>query len=408
MIEVEHELGRSLYDEIRKIILEHKNDENCSYQKKQHNLYENVGWEIKKNFYNEEGHAQFKNKNGDLVEIEISRWHSHQHNGYSGLCGSPCLNAVIYLNKDERQKVWELKINCRTLHYDGCVSSLEIPRDILKKESIVEEKVEEVTDFIKKAPLEKKESLFSLIREKQGKVAESLEMRKSIFQKRDRKIAQMKEEIMNSYSTILTNNEQEITLFKTELNEFKILLHQYSTFHSDIIGEIIRELISIYEGEKYTYQMVQYTSRKIVHGVMDSWEKDVNTRIKLIGSDFIFETLLNSRNLNDDSINGLINTNEILLLSKEFDYIKGNSDLSFYSLDDSKINCHVHFGRFDYVKDFIDELIQYRFQHDLDDISKEDIILVLQDYLKRHQENVIMLHDKKIKQKISGVIASIS
>ena len=83
------------------------------------------------------------NIDGDLVEIEINRWHNHQHNGYSGLCGAPCLEATIYLIKEERQKVWELKICCGTLHYDGSVSDLQLPVGILKEK---EEKTEEKKD----------------------------------------------------------------------------------------------------------------------------------------------------------------------------------------------------------------------------------------------------------------------
>ena len=127
MIEIEKETGTLLYEKVKKIVLEHQNGANCYYNKEQHHLYENVGWEVEKNFYNENGKVQFMNIDGDLVEIEINRWHNHQHNGYSGLCGAPCYESTIYLIKEERQKVWELKICCGTLHYDGSVSDLQLP-----------------------------------------------------------------------------------------------------------------------------------------------------------------------------------------------------------------------------------------------------------------------------------------
>ena len=47
-------------------------------------------------------------------------------------------------------------------------------------------------------------------------------------------------------------------------------------------------------------------------------------------------------------------------------------NIPFYSLDDNNnISCASDFGKFDYVKDFIDFIIQYRFLYNLKEISRD-------------------------------------
>lgn len=406
MIKIERELGSSLYEEVRKIVLKYQNDENCYYKKEQHHLYENVGWEVEKKFYNENGKVQFMNMDGNLVEVEIYRWHNHQHNGYSGLCGAPCLEATIYLTKEERQKVWELKICCGTLHYDGSVSALELPMDILrKKEESLEETLEEkdTTVLVGKEALKERESLFTLVSKQQEKIRFFLEKKEAILKNRDRELEEAKKKIISSYSIELSETEKETNLLRQELDEFSSLLHQYSTFDSVVISDIISQLISIYEEEKYSSTTLQYPSKRRVHGVMDSWEEDVDTRIRVIGSDLILSNYLHSKPLSDEVVCELISTGKVFLLSKESGYLQDNRNITFYHFTDGKFYCQVDFGEFGYVKDFIEQLVQYRLEANLENITIEEITFALKNYLHQHQENVIVLHGEKIKQKISNL-----
>lgn len=404
MIEIEKETGILLYEKVKKIVLEHQNEANCYYNKEQHHLYENVGWKVEKNFYNENGKVQFMNIDGNLVEIEINRWHNHQHNGYSGLCGAPCLEATIYLIKEERQKVWELKICCGTLHYDGSVSDLQLPVGILKeKEEKTEEKKDDMVSSVNEEIREEQESLFTLISKQQEKIRSSLEEKEDILNNRNRELEEAKKKIISSYSTQLSENKTETDLLKKKLAEFILLLHQYSSFDSVVISDIISKLISVYEGEKYSSRTLQYFSKRVVHGVIDSWEEDVTTKVRIIGSDLILSNYLDSKTLCDEVICELISTGKAFLLSRESGCLRDSRNITFYHFDDGEFHCQVDFGDFDYVRDFIEQLIQYRLEANLENITAEEIIFALKNYLQQHHEDVIALHGEKIKQKISDL-----
>lgn len=153
MIEIEFEDRDkiiNLYNEIKDIIISKKDNENFKYIHEQHHLYEEEKYPgISKNYYNESGSVQFVNNEGKTIRLEIYRWHPHKHNSFNGLNGNPCLNAAIYLikddeeininevdNDDKKELIWELCVTSGTLYYKAEVSDLEIPIDLLQEKQL--------------------------------------------------------------------------------------------------------------------------------------------------------------------------------------------------------------------------------------------------------------------------------
>jgi hypothetical protein len=123
MIEINKEQADAFYIEIKNMILAGKDKQGYNYEKKQHYLYEqDASPELRANFYNESGSLEIKNLSGEIIIVEINRWHPHKHNGWSGLNGNPCLSAIVYIKEgDEKRKIWELKVESRTLYYKSRV-----------------------------------------------------------------------------------------------------------------------------------------------------------------------------------------------------------------------------------------------------------------------------------------------
>ena len=154
MIEIkykEKEKVDNLYNKVKDMLLAKKDNDSFNYENKQHHLYEESDFPgISKDYFNENGSVEFENINGEIIRIEISRWHPHKHNGCSGLNGNPCLNAKIYSNE---QIIWELRVDSGTLTYNAEVTSFKIPKDIFEEknaENFLEQKSDVENNNIEK------------------------------------------------------------------------------------------------------------------------------------------------------------------------------------------------------------------------------------------------------------------
>ena len=406
MIEIdykEQEKVDNLYEEIKKIILTKKNNESFKYNCKRHHLYEESEIPgISQNYYNENGSVEFENINGDIILLEISRWHPHKHNGFSGLNATPCLTARIYINEQEEKKVlWELIVKSGTLYYKAEVSNLEIPNGILQEKEEVEindnQEVEVETEVEIIEPSETRILLDEIARlHNQYESAE--QTKEKILIKRKKELEEVTKKINESYSQKLAENKDDITISKKQLNDFEKLLTKYSTFNIDLVGKAFQQLISITESKEYIYQQVIHNSKKRVHGVIDSWDEDIQTKASIIVRK---DKLLNCyESTSQNEINKLITNGDVLLLNEQDITNRNNKKIDFYTSQDGQIFCHVNYGRFDYIKKFIDDIVQYRFQHSIIEFSEKDMLLFIKKYLTDNKDIIIKNYSAEIEEKV--------
>jgi len=64
------------------------------------------------------------------------------------------------------------------------------------------------------------------------------------------------------------------------------------------------------------------------------------------------------------------------------------------------MTCSSDFGRFDYVKNFIDFVIQYRFSHNLTEISKEDIKFLITTFIQNNKALLVSNFASRVQARI--------
>lgn len=399
MVEIEfkeREKVEKLYNEIKNMILTRKDNQSFDYEKKQHHLYEESECPgISKDYYNESGSVEFKNSDGKLIKLEIERWHNHRHNGYSGLNGNPCLRAVIYvIENDNKNIVWQLDVQSGTLFYKAEVSSLDIPNDLLQEKSLgiscnMEEKEEMVEEEIKIDELEEKRILFDEIINLYKKLKCIEQEKENILKQCKNDIEEMTKKINESYKNKIELNNTENDSIKVKLNEFEELLKKYSTFNIDIIGKAFQELISLMENNNYLYKQVTYNQNEKIHGPIDSWDESIPTTINIVAKE---DNLINNF---EKGIKELIRSDSAIILSDN-----NTSKVSFYGLNNGQITCNVDFGRFSYIKQFIDSIVQYRFQNRMIDFNEKDILLFMKKFIMEHEDIIIKNYSATIKEKV--------
>lgn len=398
----------SLYEEIRKIILLNEENPKYCYSKTQHHLYEESDFPgISKKYYNEEGSFEFENINGEKIIIEINRWHPHQHNGCSGLNALPCLNAQIYsLNSNEKELLWELKVVSGTLYWKAEVTNFEIPKNILipkieeKENDIVIETTIDDKNVQTVQEIIDDRNLFNELAKIHEQFNDAKEKRNNIISEQEDMIEKAKERIIIEYSKKVEDCDDNIRSTLAELNNYEELVSKYSTFNQDMIGVVIAELVKVIEGKEFLYKKAVDIFQKVVHGPMDSWDEKVERKIIIIvDSNKSQECYDNSYACDykkyNSKIDQLVEDGDAILLS-----VGNPNDITFLSSKNGQINYLVNFGKFEYVKDFVDELIQYRFQRRKDDITKEDIIFCVQKFISKYEDQLAKNYVSNINAKV--------
>lgn len=148
------------------------------------------------------------------------------------------------------------------------------------------------------------------------------------------------------------------------MDAYHKLVESYSAFDSKKIGKALANLITEFEDTKYVYQEAlcyRYSTTYHVRIIIAEENK----------CPYYY----------GDLISALVRGKAIVLESCSID---PNSSLSWHSIGTqipfyrANITTHfldtcVRYDNFYYVKDFIDELISYKMEHDLKDISSEEL-----------------------------------
>lgn len=406
MIEIQHEESGKFYNIIKNIVLSKKDKKSFMYKFHQHHLYEEsekLG--ISKHFYNEWGEVKFTNINGQIIKLEFDRWYPHQHNGYSGLNCNPCQNAKISIIQNNEEKVlWELKVVSGTLYFKAEVSSLEIPYDFLWEQQLQRLPFNAPKMLVMKAENKIPETriLFDEIVNLHDKYKASQQTYENLLCKRNKEIQLAAAKIVLSYESEITKCNEDITAAGKELNDFDKLFEKYSTFDIDLIGKAIQQIISVVENEEYVYEKVTHKYKRIERGAIGDicWE-DYEDKVKIIVRKDKLEKCYNSLYKHTDIIKELVQDGFAIVLCEKH-FLEKN--ITFYTSKDGNVSCHIDFGKFSYVKEFVDDLVQYRFKNNLVKINGKDILIFMKNFITEHENMIkniyISKYGSNVKKKI--------
>lgn len=199
------------------------------------------------------------------------------------------------------------------------------------------------------------------------------------------------EEINNTTQLIHEKYKEEkeplIKDFLSSFNEIKEeckKIEEYSCFYSKDIVSAIDDLIRIYEGERYTFQNTYYhvdPKRSILTSEVAIFIKKDKAIEGLKGYPFHY-------------FKSLLKHGEVLVLIND-DNLFTNKDINFYKYDGKRdINQTIKYGKFNYIKDFIDYIISYRIENDIDEISFETLNELKVNFIKSRIDEIYEYHDK--------------
>ena len=179
-----------------------------------------------------------------------------------------------------------------------------------------------------------------------------------------KKVTDYLTEKYNEDANFIYNN---INIYNNKIENILNDINEYSTFHVSEIKYAILDLIKIFTGENYEVQETYY---------------HIKPKSLIETEDILIYVKSNLKEVNDYSFikfHSLLKHNNALV----FKYIDhSNRYIKFYDVYDKNIKQTIKFGKFTFIKDFIDELIQYKINYNTNEISEEEIDEIKINFIK--------------------------
>lgn len=193
------------------------------------------------------------------------------------------------------------------------------------------------------------------------------------------------QEIQTKY---LKRREEQLKELKEnyeKYDDFCKVIASYSKFDDKVIGLVLADLISIFEGTPYVYQEADYNSTQVQRLAFDFNETKVQTRLKLVVAE---ECKTNSYSDSSNNPTMLSKDGKALILADEAHGWK--SSITFYYANpfQHELRENVNFERFLYVKEFIDILISYKIENKTDRISQEILSQLEREFIASRVEQI--------------------
>lgn len=236
--------------------------------------------------------------------------------------------------------------------------------------------------------------------EKFNKITENLnsitESKNNILKKQNDEIENNKKSINKKYENIIKEKETEEKDKKNKIINLNKEINVYSTFNKKELGNIISELMTTIEGKKYVYVKSKHNTYERECTVFGSELFKVEKYVDLIVEKKDASNYYYDLDEFDNKIIKLMNNSKgILLESNDFE----NKNITLYNFTED-ISSKIDYKNFDYVKEFIDIIINYRYENKKEEINKKDLLKLLYDFLTTKKDLILEKHKKIIVEEI--------
>lgn len=165
--------------------------------------------------------------------------------------------------------------------------------------------------------------------------------------------------------------------------DLKKKIEDYSSFDLVMIGEALAKIASYYENETYSYQQTHYFCVDYAVG---------GGMIFIAHPALIINDSVKKRfySYNNDDLDTLIEDGNGLIL---IDNLKNSAvdSINFYSFNDkiNELKLNVCFGKFKYLKYFINKVIVYKLKNNITDITKEELENIMNEFIGEISKKLI-------------------
>lgn len=215
---------------------------------------------------------------------------------------------------------------------------------------------------------------------------EKKDLLKSAMYNKEKLENEKSKKVKNDYYINMNTAYLRITRTNLEIDNICSKIKENSKFNVEEIGAIVSDLVTIFEGEKFTYKLACYEpSNWFV--LITSDEKDQKY--------FRKQQMYSIRKKGDALIFPVSN-------------IFSEASVYFYTADKMhRVNQTVGFGKFSYVKEFIDELILYKIKNNKEYLSPEEMEELKYNFIKSRVDDIQKKYEENSFKKIGNAVEEV-
>lgn len=229
------------------------------------------------------------------------------------------------------------------------------------------------------------------------KYLSSQEAEKAIYEKMNKELIEAERKIRLSYQERISLSKKKCSTLRNDLENYKKLLETYSTFNAEMIGNVIEKLVSLVEGEGYSYQEATHETYGYESTVFGSESFRTNKKILMIVKGNHKHEHYYDYDEKENKIYELVKSGQAFVLAEnEFVYDK---HITFYNANEGLVKSLIDFNRFSYVKTFINLVVQYRFERHLDEISEKELLSIMNEFILSEKEMIEDNYKKRAMEK---------
>lgn len=207
----------------------------------------------------------------------------------------------------------------------------------------------------------------------------------------DEKIKFLEEEKNHKINLMIKEYELQIKEIEDQkhenesaLVEKKQVISDNSNFECDLIGNVLSKLISIIEKKPYRYYNAKYYIKGTEYNPMYSGSYELNTVYLINKEEKVCESYDDNRQdrikltpfyEKDDDIILLFRTRD-----KRYYHDEEKNEVKFYDADQTKVDVK----KFSYVIDFINNVIEYKINNNVNNITSEELERLLGEFVDKY------------------------
>lgn len=239
--------------------------------------------------------------------------------------------------------------------------------------------------------------LFKTLSSIYDKYLSSQDEEQILYKKMNEDITESERKIKHCYQKEIDLAKKNCTVLKQELENYRKLVEKYSTFDSKLIGSIIEKLITLFEGEEYSYQETNHETYEYEKTVFGSESFKVNKKILMIVKGSQKQEYYYDYNEYDNEVKRLVKNGQAFILAEsKYNY---SENITFYTTYEGNLNSLIDFNKFSYVKDFIDLVVEYRLKNNLDKVFKKELLSLMGEFILNKKEIIEDNYKKRALEK---------
>lgn len=188
--------------------------------------------------------------------------------------------------------------------------------------------------------------------------------------------------INDKFSEASKEKYRELEAHNNDIDAYCSEVAEYSFFSDSQIGNAIASLMRVFEGVNYIYQegAFYFTSE-----IKESGKSTVRKHPRIVvREDSKLDTYLD----NGNGLNSLVKNGKAIVLIENADSLEKGIPFYHANGENHSLEQCVKFGRFSYVKEFIDVLVDYKIENGKMSITDDELECLEVDFISERVEQI--------------------